>query len=71
MGEVRNARCEPRSDIVRLDAIGFDAYNQTLIGGGVSMTLTAKTTDAHHVPCVLIYEKNDEHLLQKDIASFS
>ena len=31
---------------------GIDAYNQT-VTGNVSMSMTAKNTDAHHVPCVL------------------
>ena len=30
----------------------IDAYNQT-VTGNVSMSMTAKNTDAHHVPCVL------------------
>jgi hypothetical protein len=34
---------------------GLDLYNQTLTGG-VSMTVTAKNSDCHHVPCVLIYD---------------
>ena len=36
-------------------AIGFDAYNQNLTGG-VSMTLTEKRSDPHHVPLVIIDE---------------
>lgn len=31
---------------------GFDAYNQT-ITGDKTMSLTAKSSDAHHVPCAL------------------
>lgn len=37
----------------RYGVIGLDLYNQTLTGG-VSMTLTAKSQDPHHVPCVLV-----------------
>ena len=33
-------------------AVGVDMYNQTLTGD-VSMTLTAKNSDCHHVPCVI------------------
>jgi hypothetical protein len=31
---------------------GIDAYNQS-VTGDVSMSMTAKSTDAHHIPCVL------------------
>lgn len=36
----------------RAQAVGVDMYNQTLTGD-VSMTLTAKNSDCHHVPCVI------------------
>jgi len=37
------------------DAIGLDLYNQATTGG-VSMTVTSKRSDPHHVPCVLVYD---------------
>ena len=36
-------------------AIGFDAYNQA-VTGDVSMAMTAKSSDAHHVPVVVTEE---------------
>ena len=38
------------------ECIGFDAYNQA-VTGDVSMTVTSKRADFHHVPCVL--QKSD------------
>lgn len=35
-----------------VQAAGVDAYNQS-VTGDKSMTVTAKSTDAHHVPCVI------------------
>jgi len=34
-------------------AVGLDLYNG-MITGGVSMSLTSKRVDPHHVPCVLV-----------------
>ena len=36
-------------------AIGFDAYNQA-VTGDVSMSMTAKSSDAHHIPVVVTEE---------------
>jgi hypothetical protein len=34
-------------------AVGLDLYNG-MITGGVSMSLTSKRVDPHHIPCVLV-----------------
>ena len=51
MGEERHSGREPRPDAV---CVGIDLYNQTLTGG-VSMTVTSKRADPHHLPCVICY----------------
>ena len=43
--------------------IGFDVYNQQETGG-VSMTLTAKRSDPHHVPIIFVFD-NDEEIVQQ------
>lgn len=39
--------------------IGVDLFNQILTGGA-AMTLTARRSDPHHVPCVLVYESHNQ-----------
>ena len=41
------------------DAIGLDLYNQATTGG-VSMTVTSKRSDPHHVPCVIVYDSRGQ-----------
>lgn len=43
--------------------IGFDVYNQQETGC-VSMTLTAKRPDPHHVPIIFVFD-NDEEIVQQ------
>ena len=42
-----------------MDAVGLDSYNQMLTGG-VAMTLTAKRSDFHHVPCVVVINDGED-----------
>lgn len=43
---------------------GFDAYNQTLTGER-TMSLTAKSSDAHHVPCALSFNQLSQSAVYK------
>lgn len=40
-------------------AVGLDLYNG-MITGGVSMSLTSKRVDPHHVPCVLVTDSGGQ-----------
>ena len=43
------------------NAEGFDAYNQALTGDK-SMTVTCASTDAHHVPCVVLDDQGGSQI---------
>ena len=39
---------------MRDGAVGVDLYNAQVTGGGVSVTLRLGSSDADHVPCVIV-----------------
>ena len=50
--ENKSATLSTVQDQYLFQPIGFDAYNQA-VTGDVTMAMTARSSDAHHVPCVI------------------
>lgn len=51
--------------LMNREVCGVDCYNQN-ITGGVSMTLSARATDPHHIPCVIVKSGKEPVLLESN-----